>query len=339
MGNIATASRVIDLSSFEPKDEVLDKVFTSRFDVMSSVPQLSAVIMREGIKTLTKQNFSIASGLEGSRKTWFCLSVASAFFNEYLGFEGVEKKGVLLWIDTEQGDEDLCNLVNRFYKITRLPKTSNNIIFLAMREYNPSERSEMTAKAIEYYKPDLVILDGGADLLTKGVNDEQNSTEAVNDLMRWSKIHDCHILNVVHNSHGNDKARGHYGSTALRKCETAYVLTADGDITEVKHAKTRKKRPNDFAFKIDESTELPILTTKPVVDIKQIKLENLFKELLPPPNSTTYSDLVRKIIDHKSVKESQAKKDVKSAVEYNILESKDGFYSLSLFEDSASLPF
>ena len=310
------------------KDNIfLDKVLASMFDVNKHIAKCNAVIYREGIETLTKQNFSIVSGIEGSRKTWFCLSIASAFFNRFLGFDNAID-GSLLWFDTEQADEDIKNVTDRFFRITELPKNTSKVRFFALREYTPKERVQIIEGAIEYFKPDLVILDGGADLLLKGVNDEQDSNYAVYDLMRWTKIYDCHIINVVHNTHGNEKARGHYGSAALRKSETAYVLTSEGNITNVKHVKTRKKKPEDFCFCIDPVTILPELTTVPITGNKKIKLENAFNEILHPSKSLNYTELINNMIQLKEVSESTAKRYIKSAISEGIIKNTNGNYSI-----------
>ena len=44
---------------------------------------------------------------------------------------------------------------------------------------------------------------------------------------------------VIHANVGSEKARGHLGSEALRKCETAIFAEAKGDVTLCKWAKTR----------------------------------------------------------------------------------------------------
>lgn len=335
----------IDLSKFEPQvenpDETLRrKVLAAKFDVNKSIPDTVPLIRRDGIDLHRRQNFSVIVGLEGSRKTWFSLSIAAAFYVDYLGFESVDR-GILLWIDTEQADTDLKSVTDRFFRITGVSKSAENIHFLALREYNAKERAEITEMAIKMFSPDLVILDGGADLLAKGANDEQDSTTAVNDLMRWTKIHNCHIVNIIHNSHGNEKARGHYGSIALRKSELAYILTSDGDRTDVKFGKTRMKKPDEFSFCINPDTVLPELTTVPNKEGKVIKLENLFKQVLPPPNTATYADLVNKISETKSVQPRQAKRNISEAKEAGIIEDINGYYSLIInaIDENENLPF
>lgn len=311
-----------------PDDNILKLLNDALFDVNMETSESEAVVFRDDIASHRKHNFSIVSGLEGSRKTWFSLSIAASFFSDYMGFQS-GSGGTLLWFDTEQADDDLKNVTDRFFRITKLSKNDERVKFFALREYAPELRTAIIEKAIQEFKPDMVILDGGADLISTGVNDESESNKAIQNLMTWTKIYDCHIVNVVHNSHGNEKARGHYGSTALRKCETAYVLTSEADITKVKYVKTRKKRPEDFCFYINEETILPELTNAPIKTAKNSNLLQLFKQVLPLPNSSSHGELFRKIMEVDNVKERQAKKRISDALESGILvKNTIGYYSL-----------
>lgn len=336
MDQITIDEHIFDWFDIQIDPDSLVKLKGALFNPTSEIPTAIPVVCRETIPTLTKHNFSLIIGLEGSRKTWFSLAVAASFFFDYLGFQSVSK-GVLLWFDTEQSDEDLKAITDRFFRITELPKDTKQVKFFALREFRPNERRDIVEKAIEIYKPDMVILDGGADLLIKGANDEQDSTNAVNDLMRWTKIYNCHIVNVIHNSHGNEKARGHYGSMALRKCETAYLLTANGDVTTVKHTKTRKRRPNDFAFQINPLSVLP--------ELAEIKKSNtnsfsrdLFTGILKPSDQVRYTDLCKKIAKAKDISEARAKVIIKEAATIGyIAKNTSGFYSLTDEDDEPLL--
>ena len=105
------------------------------------------------------------------------------------------------------------------------------------------------------YHPDFVVLDGVSDLIADPNSSEQ-STSVINDLMAFTKEYDCHVLTVIHANVGSEKARGHLGSEALRKCETAIFAEAKGDVTLCKWAKTRDMRPMNFAFMVLEG--LPV---------------------------------------------------------------------------------
>lgn len=311
-----------------PDDNILKLLNDALFDVNMETSESETVVFRDDIASHRKHNFSIVSGLEGSRKTWFSLSIAASFFSDYMGFQS-GGGGTLLWFDTEQADDDLKNVTDRFFRITKLSKDDERVKFFALREYAPELRTAIIEKAIQEFQPDMVILDGGADLISTGVNDESESNKAVQNLMTWTKIYDCHIVNVVHNSHGNEKARGHYGSTALRKCETAYVLTSEADITKVKYVKTRKKRPDDFCFYINEETILPELTNAPIKTAKNSNLLQLFKQVLPLPKSSSHAELFRKVMEVCGVQDAMAKRKIKDALALGILEKNTtGYYSL-----------
>lgn len=163
------------------------------------------------------------------------------------------------------------------------------------------------------YHPDFVVLDGVSDLIADPNSSEQ-STSVINDLMAFTKEYDCHVLTVIHANVGSEKARGHLGSEALRKCETAIFAEAKGDVTLCKWAKTRDMRPMDFAFMVLEG--LPVEAEYIPIEAKTDKLQQTLSSIMPQyPATITYSDLRQKLMLHLGVKESASEKNIKKAVE------------------------
>lgn len=59
----------------------------------------------------------------------------------------------------------------------------------------------------------FVVIDGIRDLMYD-INNPSESVELINDLMRWSSMHDLHIHTVLHLNKGDDNTRGHIGTRA-----------------------------------------------------------------------------------------------------------------------------
>ena len=189
------------------------------------------------------------------------------------------------------------------------------------------------------YHPDFVVLDGVSDLIADPNSSEQ-STSVINDLMAFTKEYDCHVLTVIHANVGSEKARGHLGSEALRKCETAIFAEAKGDVTLCKWAKTRDMRPMDFAFMVLEG--LPVEAEYIPIEAKTDKLQQTLSSIMPQyPATITYSDLRQKLMLHLGVKESASEKNIKKAVENGyIIKNQVGCYYLPKIEKSNdTLPF
>lgn len=189
------------------------------------------------------------------------------------------------------------------------------------------------------YHPDFVVLDGVSDLIADPNSSEQ-STSVINDLMAFTKEYDCHVLTVIHANVGSEKARGHLGSEALRKCETAIFAEAKGDVTLCKWAKTRDMRPMDFAFMVLEG--LPVEAEYTPIEAKTDKLQQILSSIMPQyPATITYSELRQKLMLHLGVKESASEKNIKKAVENGyIIKNQVGCYYLPKIEKvNDTLPF
>ena len=78
--------------------------------------------------------------------------------------------------------------------------------------------------------------------------------DLINDLMRWSSMHDLHIHTVLHLNKGDDNTRGHIGTELNNKAETILQVTKsqfDGNISEVKAMHIREREFQPFAFRIN----------------------------------------------------------------------------------------
>jgi len=258
-----------------------------------------------------------------------------------MGLDNPNGTGKLLWIDTEQAPGHVAKIGRRLHRIAGFPININseNIIIHMLREFQPPMRHKIFDACMNLYHPDFIVLDGVSDLIADPNSSEQ-STSVINDLMALTKKYDCHILTVIHANVGSEKARGHLGAEALRKCETAIFAEADGDITVCKWAKTRDMRPDEFAFAVVEG--LPTATTYTGKQSKVDKLKQIIADSMPKlPNTVSYSDLCAKIMEIANIKIDAAKKKVSVATEKKlIIKNEVGMYHLPTIDDRPSdLPF
>ena len=123
-----------------------------------------------------------------------------------------------------------------------------------LREYSPKQRRQIINHALAS-DPGIgfVVIDGIRDLLYD-INSPSESVDLINDLMRWSSMHDLHIHTVLHLNKGDDNTRGHIGTELNNKAETILQITKsqfDGNISEVKAMHIREKEFEPFAFRIN----------------------------------------------------------------------------------------
>lgn len=329
---------VVDIPS-----DIEDAIKKSRLDLSQNIPDPQMLVSKGELPVCTRGNFSFVIGLPGARKSFLCSGIAGAFMSEKgcMGLDNPNGTGKLLWIDTEQAAGHVAKIGRRLHRIAGFPTNSNSesIIIHMLREYQPPIRHKIFDACMKLYRPDFVVLDGVSDLIADPNSSEQ-STSIINDLMAITKEYDCHILTVIHANVGSEKARGHLGAEALRKCETAIFAEVDVDATVCKWVKTRDMRPDEFAFTIVEG--LPVASEYLGKQAKVDKLKQIIIDSMPKlPNTISYSDLCNRIMEVANIKIDAAKKKVSTANERKlIIKNNVGMYHLPTIDDKPSdLPF
>lgn len=311
--------------------EILKLVKASMLDITNIPPDPTMLVGINELPVCTRENFSVIIGRPGARKSFLSTGIGGAFLNENgcMGLENPTGTGKLLWIDTEQAGGHVGRIAKRLYRIAGFPLDRNrdNICIQLLREYKPEVRRKIFNACMIFHKPDFVVLDGIGDLITDTNNPEQSS-EVITEVMSLTKKYNCHLLTVIHANIGSEKARGHLGSKALRKCETAIFAEADGEMTICRWAKTRDMRPDDFAFGVSEG--LPVAVPYGGKSDKIDKLQQIISDAMPKlPNTISYTDLCNSIIKVTGVKIDAAKKRITKAADAGlIIKNSVGMYHL-----------
>ena len=136
-----------------------------------------------------------------------------------------ENKLRLLWYDTEQSDNSTQDILrNRiiplFHRVAGSDETFPEDMFdiFNVRNVDRDKREDYLFAAIEYYKPDLVILDGIRDLVGD-INDGTVAQELIEKLMKSAQLNNCCIVCVLHQNKSGDSRdpRGWLGTELLNK--------------------------------------------------------------------------------------------------------------------------
>lgn len=252
-------------------------------------------------------DFSIIEGKAKSRKTFLssmliALLLSGGNSEETKRFTIPTKPNRILWIDTEQGAARTARTLDR---LKAKGADTSNVIHSSMRELGAVGRFKTFTYLVALYRPEFILLDGVADLMNN-INDIPEAAMIRQLLLTISTNYDCHIAAVLHtNEKGDDStARGQVGSELTRKCSTILHLDAEGDYTKVTYTRTRDKKPEPFAFRIDE------------VDYKdgreKIAIPNLSdSENIPKPRSSKELETFEFLRDYCKGKQSgQQRKDL-----------------------------
>ena len=145
---------------------------------------------------------------------------------EVLSFRRLtESKLRLLWYDTEQSDNStqdiLKNRIMPLYERVNkngAPFPEDMFDIFNVRNLDREKREAYLIAAINYYKPDLVILDGIRDLVGD-INDGTVAQELIEKLMHVAQEKDCCIVCVLHQNKSGESRdpRGWLGTELLNK--------------------------------------------------------------------------------------------------------------------------
>ena len=225
------------------------------------------------------------TGKAKSGKTLFLsIVMACALRQNVLGLERLRKDPIrVLWYDTEQSAQTTQQiLVKRIMPLAGLCHTDTTDTTESTEESSPDindqffvfnvrgigweRRRELFAAAIEEYRPNLVILDGTKDLLTD-INDGQQATVVVEDLMGLAQTYNCCIVNVLHQnkSDADRNMRGWIGTELTNKAFEVWScsIVPNTDTFKVEHVMSRMKRSSEnLYYQLDENA-LPCSCEKP----------------------------------------------------------------------------
>ena len=225
-------------------------------------------------------NLSMIKGEEKARKSFLKSMLLACSIGGQANFYSEDIKGhdlqdkYIIDIDSEQDEYD------SWLNGIRIPKMvgamPENYKYKRLREYSPKERNqylEWLFKESEYRNNlGIVSIDGYVDFLNSS-NDEIESREFTQSLMKYSSVSKCHITGILHLNPGTTKARGHLGTILQQKCETVVIIKDAGDYSEVICQRGRGKKFEDFTLRVNNDW-LPYVSEDEIMgDNKQILLK------------------------------------------------------------------
>lgn len=257
-----------------------------------------------GVDVFPKQSVALISGQKKAGKSnlsgLFESACAKADHQVLDGMVRCNLEDIrVLYIDTEQPKRDTRRTLRRMMKTAGYGYDEqwedHGIVAVSVKDFDEEERKALVELAIRKYKPQLVIIDGIADLLSS-INDEVESKELMKGLDFLSCKYDCCIVGMLHLNYGSGKVGGWAGTMAGKKFTDSFTVKKNkaGGYFTVEHEGRGEPVP-DFRFKIvcpygdkigwwepvDES--IPAMTRE---DEEEMELRNLMEAAPLPCNNT-----------------------------------------------------
>ena len=233
-----------------------------RINPLSELPEPPVIISIKDSPIMTEGNFSMLIGKAKSGKTFFLGALVSAFLNirAQLGLikgSPQNNRNVTLYIDTEQSTYHATRTIKRICNLIGDPKPYHLIAY-GLRPMTPAERLKAIEEMIETTKNlGLLVIDGGRDLLTSGINDEAEATFITSKFLLWTFEYKIHLIVLLHQNKNDANARGHIGTELLNKAETTISINKEKTgVFVVSCEYSRDIAFEDFAFIIENG--LPV---------------------------------------------------------------------------------
>mgnify|MGYP000993534520 FL=1 len=255
----------IELELNKSTNELSKKLESCRIDVLEVIPppeiawEIRDDQAEEFIPLGTHGNFSMVKGKAKSKKSFFinmaiAAAVGKGLLQNKLRSPVKDDFNQVLYFDTEQSKYHVQKAVKRICSQIGVGIPSNLNTY-GLRKSSPSERLKLVEYAIEN-TPSLgfVVIDGIRDLITS-INDEAEASNIASNLLKWTEEFNIHIIVVLHENPGSDKARGHIGTELMNKAETVIALQVDKydeSVSIVSAGFCRNKAFKPFAFTITD---------------------------------------------------------------------------------------
>ena len=317
---------------------------------------------RDGVPFADVGEIHIISGKPGNGKTGLMAQLIAATLGGRFGNTITRKVGHkingqdgfyeiptrILYVDTEQGEDDTIGFKNRVLSMSGVPKdeAKEHFFILRLRDTElASDRWKKILKAIWQVRPTDIFLDGMLDIV-EDYNDQKECQPIIRKCMMLATYYDTSLWAVLHENPMVDKLVGTLGSITQRKVSEIFsvikVKQADLKPNEqrpdlpdiyfrVKQNKARGRDVADWLFQYvtnaggwGQPVEIQDNGTK-VVDSKEMQFIKEADERLKTFNWTsagaTYTELERYL--RKSVSGRRAGDLINIAAEHGIIYKSD----------------
>ena len=184
----------------------------------------------------------------------------------------------VLYCDTEMEKLNSAKVLRRVHWMCGwdMKMPTDRFAVLWLREVPPTDKSttnkerwRLIKNGIESFEPDIVFVDGLRDLVNN-FNDNEESSQIINEMMSLASQKNLSIWNVLHmnprpSNDDESKMRGHLGTELGNKASDTFVSIkhkdpTTGEVTfSVKQLDARGKDVDDWKYKVvDDAGELGV---------------------------------------------------------------------------------
>lgn len=317
----------------EEEDECL-------IDLSRSYPEPEYLLKIDGVGTLPRKNLQTVKAKSKQGKSWVVSAFASVVLGKNWGTLTPTIEGCkVLFVDTEQAEEDTANLVRRIHQMQGWSVTENNPRLYAanVRMMQKKDRLRYIAQKAEKYRPDLLVVDGIADIC-ENFNDVQASDATITKLCQMATKFNLALIGVLHENKSREDSnmKGHLGSLAVQKASDVYQVKKEekeGLLFTVTQTEARHRPVSDFSFRIDDFglpywvEKMEQQEDKPKKESRHEKIARTMTDCLSE-GGQTYSQL-KASLGRRGIPEKTAEKYIQDATLMGVITAEGRIYTLA----------
>lgn len=285
--------------------------------------KLPSLIIHRGQPMLPRANLVEVIGQRKAGKSTAAMCwVLAILTGEYLSMSAKNDVDRILWCDTEQGETELRQRFLHSLQNVNLftPSINERLQVLSLRCIPKTQRIDILAEAVKAFAPDLIILDGIADL-AQDFNDQKECFDVLEQLSMMADKENLCIVALIHKNRADDNSKGHMGACLDQKAYQIYSVCKRDGTAEVKYIDGRGAPIEGFTFTFDENG-VPIAAEQKREDERGKCLRRwteIFSALGENDGGYTNKQIKDAVKVARNIGERQANEDIREAVGFGVL--------------------
>ena len=337
--NLGVVADIIKSDVAAVEEAAKDERERYKIDLSKTYSEPSYLIKSGGVGTIPRGDIIAVKAKSKHGKTFLCsIFAAVAMGAEWGSLNAVEKDCKVMFVDTEQNEKNVARVAKRIHALAGLDvhKNSGRLLCYALRKMEMNKRWQFIQDRVSEERPDLLIIDGIADLIAD-FNNITESQEIIGKLMATSAEFNLSIIFVLHTnkSKEDNNMKGHLGTMAVQKCSDVFEVVKNVATFNVSVSECRNIPISNFSFILDnDGVPHPSETFKQAQAdeksaAKEAKLKQTFEDIFSDNQELSYSDLIPLVKLHFAVQERQAGNKIAYAKEIGVIKVQGDKYTLS----------
>ena len=337
--DLGVVADIIKSDGAAVEEAAMDEKERYKIDLEKTYSEPSYLIKSGGVGTIPRGDIVAVKAKSKHGKTFLCsIFAAVAMGAEWGNLSAAEKDCKVMFIDTEQNEKNVARVARRIHALVNIDihKNSGRLLCYALRKMDMNKRWQFIQDRVSEERPDLLIIDGIADLIAD-FNNIGESQEIIGKLMATSAEFNLSIIFVLHTNKSKDDSnmKGHLGTMAVQKCSDVFEVVKNVATFNVSVSECRNIPISEFSFILDNdgiphsSETVRQAQAAEKTAVKEAKLKQTFAEIFSEKQELSYSDLIPLVKLHFAVQDRQAGNKIAYAKEIGVIKVQGDKYTLS----------